>query len=218
MSNRWRHLCGTRRHWGEMLETDTHVLFYGAQDAFSNFHPARFTYEGRTFHTSEQCFMYMKARLFNDADLADRIAAEPKPGAAKALGRKVRGFKEAVWLGHRKRLMVAANLSKYTQSPLLAGALLATGTKALAEASPTDRIWGIGLSAADPRAKDPTQWRGLNLLGQSLHEVRGAIASIVAHESQLAARARSTRPPAEPVDEAAKVDEKVDEDGFVVVS
>ena len=43
------------------------------------------------------------------------------------------------------------------------------------EASPYDTIWGIGLAAEDPRAKDPSQWRGQNLLGFALMEVRDEI-------------------------------------------
>jgi len=44
--------------------------------------------------------------------------------------------------------------------------------RVLVEASPLDRVWGIGLAADDPRAADPAGWRGLNLLGFALMEAR----------------------------------------------
>ena len=46
--------------------------------------------------------------------------------------------------------------------------LLSTGTKLLAEASPFDPVWGIGLRADDPEARDPRLWRGKHLLGKTL--------------------------------------------------
>jgi ribA/ribD-fused uncharacterized protein len=59
-----------------------------------------------------------------------------------------------------------------TQHPDLREFLLGTGDRVLVEASPQDRIWGIGLAADDERASVPEQWLGLNLLGFALMEVR----------------------------------------------
>lgn len=56
--------------------------------------------------------------------------------------------------------------------PQLRAYLLSTGDRVLVEASPMDRIWGIGLAADDERALDPSRWRGLNLLGFALMEAR----------------------------------------------
>ncbi|OXR44842.1 hypothetical protein B7C42_02796 [Nocardia cerradoensis] len=53
--------------------------------------------------------------------------------------------------------------------------LLATGERVLVEAGPMDRIWGIGLAADDPRAEDPAQWKGLNLLGFALMDARDVV-------------------------------------------
>lgn len=69
-------------------------------------------------------------------------------------------------------IVVQGNRHKFGQNPALKGALLATGDTILAEASPFDTLWGIGLRASDPRASVRTQWRGKNLLGAALTQVR----------------------------------------------
>ena len=185
-----------------MLQTDTHVFFYGNKDPFSNFFKTRFTYDGLPFESSEQCFMYMKAKLFRDDAMASRIAAETAPAAAKALGRKVRGFQEAVWLGHRKRLMHVAVFSKFSQDHNLAMQLLLTGGKQLVEASPRDRIWGVGMAQSDPAIMDPKNWKGLNLLGQVLCDVRHELLQAAAYQraemQRVAERQRALAYPSDP--------------------
>ena len=63
-------------------------------------------------------------------------------------------------------------LTQFSQNPRLRDALMATGTTVLVEASPWDRIWGIGLAADDPRAQNKNEWQGTNWLGYALTEVR----------------------------------------------
>jgi ribA/ribD-fused uncharacterized protein len=116
--------------------------------------------------------MAAKARLSGDAEAVGKILAAPDPGAAKALGREVRGFDEQHWTEHRFDVVVAANLAKFGQHPELRDFLAGTGSRVLVEASPRDRIWGIGLAADDERAESPERWPGLNLLGFALMEVR----------------------------------------------
>jgi ribA/ribD-fused uncharacterized protein len=94
------------------------------------------------------------------------------PWAAKQLGRRVRGFVEKQWIDARYSFVVRGNLAKFTQNPPLGEFLVKTARTVLVEASPVDRIWGIGLAADDERAVNPEQWRGLNLLGFALMEVR----------------------------------------------
>ncbi len=64
---------------------------------------------------------------------------------------------------------------KFRRNEAFANALLTTGTSILVEASPYDRIWGIGLGEHDPRIGDPSAWRGLNLLGKALMRVRDVL-------------------------------------------
>jgi ribA/ribD-fused uncharacterized protein len=130
------------------------------------------TVDGIAYATAEHWMMAGKARLFGDEEAAARVVAARSPGEAKKLGRQVRGFREDVWVRHRAALVVEGNVAKFGQEPGLGGFLLGTGSRVLVEASPLDRIWGIGLAADDERAADPEQWRGLNLLGFALMEAR----------------------------------------------
>jgi ribA/ribD-fused uncharacterized protein len=97
------------------------------------------------------------------------------PAEAKNLGRLIRGFDEQVWAEHRFELVVAGNAAKFWQDEALRGFLLGTANRVLVEASPRDRVWGIGLGSGDERATDPSQWLGLNLLGFALMEIRDCL-------------------------------------------
>jgi hypothetical protein len=116
--------------------------------------------------------MFRKAELFNDLETAERILKAGRPAAVKALGRTVRGFQESIWQQNRVAIVVDGNHAKFSQSELLRSFLLGTKQRVLVEASPVDKIWGIGLTADDPRAENPLEWRGLNLLGFALMDVR----------------------------------------------
>lgn len=94
------------------------------------------------------------------------------PAAAKKVGRLVRDFDDTVWVRERFALVVEGGVHKFGQDPALRAYLLNTGERVLVEASPVDRIWGIGLAKDDPRTADPASWRGLNLLGFALMEAR----------------------------------------------
>lgn len=138
----------------------------------SQWWPAEFTVDGVRYRTAEHYMMAAKARLFGDERAEARILAAGHPGEAKDLGRRVRGFDEARWAAARFDLVVRGNLAKFGGHPELREFLLGTGNRVLVEASPVDRVWGIGLAADDERAERPEHWRGLNLLGFALMEVR----------------------------------------------
>ncbi|MCA2214989.1 NADAR family protein [Wangella sp. NEAU-J3] len=157
--------------WGHRPPPDRAV----GPGCLSQWWPAPFVVDGIRYATAEHCMMAGKARLFGDESIAARIVAADSPNAAKALGREIRAFDEQVWRAHRFDLVVAANLAKFGQHPGLAAYLLGTGNRVLVEASPVDRIWGIGLAAHDARAADPARWPGLNLLGFALMRVRAAL-------------------------------------------
>ncbi|WP_116244131.1 NADAR family protein [Nocardiopsis sp. FIRDI 009] len=143
----------------------------------SQWWPADFTVDGTAYATAEHYMMAGKARLFDDAETAERIVAAGHPGEAKKLGRQVRGFDQATWEEARFGIVVDGNVAKFGQNPDLRSFLLGTGDRVLVEASPRDRVWGIGLSARNENAERPEHWRGLNLLGFALMEARARLAS-----------------------------------------
>ena len=129
-------------------------------------------YECEEFLTAEHYMMVQKTRAFGDTSIARHILDAATPEDAKALGREVRGFNEKVWAAIRYDVVVAANFEKFRQHTDLGAYLRSTEGQILVEANPADRIWGIGLAANDIRAPKPAEWRGLNLLGFALMDVR----------------------------------------------
>lgn len=152
------------------------TFFWRPDSPFSQWHPATFVVDGVTFANAEQFMMYGKAVRFGDHEIAAQILDVADPRAHKALGRKVRGFDDATWKAAREGIVYAGNHAKFTQLPALHAALLATAGTTLVEASPMDRIWGIGLGAEHPDATEPTRWRGQNLLGRILTRLRDDLA------------------------------------------
>ena len=131
-----------------------------------------FEVAGITYATAEHWMMAEKARLFKDETMLAAILAVKTPGEAKKLGRMVQGFSQEIWLENRYNIVLKGNLHKFGQHQDLKNSLLATSNRVLVEVSPFDRIWGIGLTKDAPNVEDPTIWKGLNLLGFALMEVR----------------------------------------------
>lgn len=154
--------------WGHTPSPDGTVT----AACLSQWWPAPFTVDGVSYATCEHYMMAGKARLFGDTAMEAKILAARHPRTAKRLGRQVRDFAQDRWEAERFGIVVAANVAKFSQHEDLRAFLLATKKRVLVEASPTDRIWGIGLTRDDPRADSPSRWRGLNLLGFALMEAR----------------------------------------------
>lgn len=142
------------------------------KSCFSQWFPAAFAVAGTTYATAEHWMMAEKARLFGNDEIGRRIIAARRPDEAKKLGRQVTGFDPQVWDAQKYDLVKAGNYHKFSQHPSLQAYLLTTGDCVLVEASPVDTIWGIGLAADSPDAANPARWRGPNLLGFALMEVR----------------------------------------------
>lgn len=161
------------------METSTHVFFFGHKPNklnlhyFSQWYLSDFTNSaGITFCCGEQYMMYKKAILFGDDDAVKKILKEKDPAKIKALGRSVKNFSEDKWNKYKYKLVLRGNKLKFSQNKLLADRLKETGSKVIVEASPYDKIWGIGISANVAVNMPVDKWPGLNLLGKALMEVR----------------------------------------------
>lgn len=154
--------------WGHHPSADGSVT----QSCFSQWWQAPFTVDGITYKTAEHWMMAGKARLFNDDVILQKILLVNTPDEAKKLGRQVKNFDAAAWDTHKFDLVVNGNHHKFSQHPALKTFLLNTHDRILVEASPMDRIWGIGMAASNEHVENPLQWRGHNLLGYALMVVR----------------------------------------------
>ncbi|CAG9254905.1 Riboflavin biosynthesis intermediates N-glycosidase [Paraburkholderia unamae] len=159
-----------------MHRIGNYTAFFGANDVFSNWHRCSFEYRGHQFTSVEQFMMFAKARLFDDEESAAQVLATDDPRDQKAIGRKVAGFDNALWEAKRESVVYVGCREKFGQNPRLRSVLLASAPTVLVEASPWDRIWGVGLCERDPLIADPSRWRGRNLLGTTLMRVRDALA------------------------------------------
>lgn len=156
--------------WGH--KTKSHEV---SKSCFSQWYPAPFILDDVRYSSAEHYMMAEKARIFNDMEIRARIIATSNPGTAKALGREVKGFDQSIWEQQRIEIVIRANEAKFSQNKNLSQFLISTGTRVLVEASPVDKIWGIGLSEQDKEANNPLLWRGLNLLGFALMKVRSRL-------------------------------------------
>lgn len=162
------------------VEADGVLYFYGPKECaanpwacFSQWHDSSFVdADGVRYSSAEQYMMAGKARVMGDDATLQLILACDDPSAVRSLGRKVYPWDEALWQAQRSVVVEEANLLKFGQNPRLRAVLLGTDAR-LAEASPSDRIWGIGLSVRAAAAGD--KWRGSNLLGRALEAVRAQL-------------------------------------------
>ena len=146
---------------------------------FSQWSASPFVIDGIIYNTCEQWMMACKARLFNDEEILEKIMKENDPSKQKLLGKQVKNFKKELWEEIEPNgkprcwnYVYKGNYAKVTQHPELKQFLLGTNSADIVEASPFDRIWGIGLGENDPKAQDKSQWRGTNWLGEILTTLR----------------------------------------------
>lgn len=158
-----------------------YVFFWGhkspyshsvSKACFSQWYDCQFTVDEVAYSTAEQYMMAQKALLFGDSGLYEKIMNAVHPKQIKELGRRVSGFDEHIWNQHKCSIVIKGNLAKFSQNSELKAFLLGTNERVLVEASPYDKIWGIGMPADDSKCENPELWNGENLLGFCLMEVR----------------------------------------------
>lgn len=146
------------------------TFFWGGE--FSQWYPSRFMKDGVIYNCAEQYMMAKKAELFGDTKTLELVMNSTSPKEQKALGRGVANFNPEIWNANCKRFVKEATIAKFSQNTNLYDVLMKTAGTTLVEASPEDKIWGIGLTHNDPKAQDRSTWRGTNWLGEIITEVR----------------------------------------------
>ena len=174
-AGRTRDLC---LFWGHQPAEDGHLT----KSCLSQWWMEDFYTTADSYLYAEQYMMAGKAQLFGDEEKRKEILACSDPKQIKALGRKVRGFDQKVWDKFKYAIVLAGNWYKFSQNRYLQEFLLSTGDSVLVEASPYDSVWGIRLPANSPEAQDPKKWRGQNLLGFALMEVRDELRRVTLNE------------------------------------
>lgn len=150
-----------------------YFFFYGSKSPFSQWYKSSFTVENIHFTCTEQYMMYKKALLFNDVAIANAIVNSGyNPRQNRKYGRQIRDFNQDKWDIEKQLIVWVGNYHKFSQNTEILASLLETSPKILVEASPTDTVWGIGLSLDDPKRFHENQWKGLNLLGYTLTSLR----------------------------------------------
>ena len=149
-----------------------YAAFWGS--IFSNFYPVKINIDGKEFNCTEQYFMYMKAVTFNDMETADEILNETGPKIIKNLGRKVKNYDDEKWSEIRYDIMKKACYAKFTQDEKCKNALLHDSLKycKFVEGNPYDKVWSVGIEWTNPAIGNPENWKGENLLGKILDEIR----------------------------------------------
>ncbi|GAB2841073.1 NADAR family protein [Ferruginibacter profundus] len=142
------------------------------KSCFSQWWPSPFIVDGITYPTAEHWMMAQKALLFKDEEQYQNIISTDSPAKAKKLGRLVKNFEGELWGAKAFAFVVEGNLHKFSQHENLKQFLLHTGNRVIVEASPFDKIWGIGTKTHEA---DPLKWKGVNLLGFALMEVRDGL-------------------------------------------
>lgn len=144
-------------------------------DYLSNWYYSEFILDGMRFNSVEQYMMYNKAITFGDTETAQKIINTNNFKLMKQLGREVHNYNDRVWSSIRYDVVKAGVLAKFSQNAGLAEKLLNTGNSLLAECAVRDRIWGIGLGMSNPDRFNPAMWKGQNLLGKVLMDVRNIL-------------------------------------------
>jgi ribA/ribD-fused uncharacterized protein len=143
------------------------IRFYSNSETFkelSNFFPAKFTIDGKTYATVEHYFQAMK--FPNNPAFQDQIIAQKTPAGAKKMGATKVIPLRPDWDEVRDEVMAKALRAKFTQNESLKTLLLSTDENQLEEASPTDAYWGTGKNG-----------KGQNRLGKLLMELRAELSA-----------------------------------------
>lgn len=152
---------------------ENYVFFWGGP--FSQWAPSTFIIDGVAYNCCEQYMMAKKALMFGDYDALKEIMESIDPREQRAIGRRVKNFNAEKWNKYCRQIVYDANHAKFTQNEELFDILMETVGKEIVEASPEDKIWGVGLHESDDRILNKENWLGTNWLGEAIMQVRNNI-------------------------------------------
>jgi ribA/ribD-fused uncharacterized protein len=152
------------------MKTDKYIFFWGG--TFSQWCPSKFVIDNVEYNCCEQYMMAKKALLFEDIDSYNQIMATKSPKEQKAIGRKVKNFDKNKWEAVCREIVYEANYAKFSQNAVMKSELSRSGDREIVEASPEDKIWGIGMHESHPDILDKSKWQGTNWLGEAIMQVR----------------------------------------------
>lgn len=153
--------------WGNTPNKDGSI----GKSCLSQWWEEPFTVDGKTYLSAEHWMMVGKAKVF-DKGMVNEILSASSPAVAKKLGRQVKNFDSKIWNATKSEIVTQGNVHKFSQNEKMKTFLLQTNNRVLVEASPYDRIWGIGMSQNHDNCSNPKLWKGENLLGFALMEAR----------------------------------------------
>jgi len=145
-----------------------YLAFWGG--VFSQWSLYGFEVYGKQFYSAEHYMMFMKAKLFEDEEMAEKILNSNNPKEAKSLGRKVKNFDQKIWDENKFEIVTTGNFHKFKQNPELLEILKKYQDCIFVEGSPYDRIWGVGIHWKSKKIENPKNWKGQNLLGKAINK------------------------------------------------
>lgn len=154
------------------FEYNEYEFFWSNDSPFSQWYKTEFSLNNTIYTSAEQFMMAKKAELFGDEEIKEQILLTNNVRKQKELGRKVSNFVEEIWNNNKIKIVYIANNLKFDQNEELKAKLLETKGKYIVEASPVDAIWGIGIAPDDPLRFNRAKWKGQNLLGKILTQLR----------------------------------------------
>lgn len=164
---------GTRPQQEEKMTDEKFTFFW--HGVFSQWYASKFIINDIEYNRAEQYMMAQKAIMFGDDEMLEKIMGTNDPKTQKTCGRNVKDFDPNKWNQYAKAIVHDGNMAKFTQNPKFLEDLIATEGTTLVEASPYDKIWGIGMGVDNPKSQNRETWKGLNWLGEVLTGVREII-------------------------------------------
>ncbi len=187
----------------ERPQSNVLILFNRPDDNeygfMSNEYPVEFNWKGVQYFMADQALAAEKARYFGDMAILQKImktrSATTMRSEARKLGSQgqapptteegqeaaatnvVQQQKAAQWTSMYPKILLSVLLAKFRQHLGLRRQLLATGDAKIAFAEHRNTEEGIGLAITDARAGIEAKWRGKNMLGQSLMDIRTQLRS-----------------------------------------